>query len=336
MNIKKTILSVAASVLAIFSTTGNAAASSALNDGEIVAYSQRETIPLRIYDYSTKISTTSSFVSLFMDTEQESYSSSYFPSSIKSGISTNAIVGDDNRVSVSNAMTKPYSATCYLRATFKKSDGATFTTGFSGFLIGPNLLLTCGHGVYHTELKQMSQKLEVFPAMNGSNPNYISSTLAKRVVCSEKYISNLNYENDWAIVELNENIGYNYGWLGIRWNSGSFVGTDIWNTGYPSGNGAPSWQNVYGTRMALGKGRVLDCGPNFLRGAWDATGGNSGGPVFAPYSYGGYDAVGILTCGSPENTFGGDYMYAYTQATRFTRGMYDLFMKCKNSGISSL
>lgn len=180
--------------------------------------------------------------------------------------------------------------------------------------------------------------VEVFPAMNGSDPNITGLTKysAKRIVCSGKYISSTSYEDDWAIIELDGNPGSRYGWLGLRWRGGSFVGDNIWNTGYPGGKDAPKSQNKYGTVMMLGKGKILDCDGHTLKGAWDATVGNSRGPVFSPYSYGGYDAIGILSTGSGTNTYGQDYGNAYTTATRFTRGMYDLFVRCKNKGISSL
>ena len=89
-------------------------------------------------------------------------------------------------------------------------------------------------------------------------------------------------------------------------------------------------QDTYERNMFIGTGNIISCGTKYLRGDWDATGGNSGGPVFANYSDTGYTLIGILTAGSAVGTDFNDYGVgeneAYTYATRITEDIYNLFI----------
>lgn len=88
-------------------------------------------------------------------------------------------------------------------------------------------------------------------------------------------------------------------------------------------------QNSDASFMILGTGKVRNTYSGSskysgtMTGDWDASGGNSGGPVFALHSTKGHCAIGILTAGTASN---GSYGSSYTLATRISQKMFDLFL----------
>ena len=67
---------------------------------------------------------------------------------------------------------------------------------------------------------------------------------------------------------------------------------------------------------------------NTARGDWDASGGNSGGPVFIYDSSLGYTAIGILTGGGDDGPIYD--LDTYTLATTITSDMLSLFLEYRS------
>ena len=69
-------------------------------------------------------------------------------------ISTNTIIGPDNRIQVYNPKEWPYRATCMLYMEFDNvynnvtGQYVTIVSVGTGFMEGPNLLVTAGHCTY--------------------------------------------------------------------------------------------------------------------------------------------------------------------------------------------
>ncbi len=103
----------------------------------------------------------------------------------------------------------------------------------------------------------------------------------------------------------------------------------MYNTGYPAEVTGYEQDDV-DRDMFLGTGYVRYSAAKYLCGDWDATGGNSGGPVYIYNSDTGYTLIGILTAGSGTDTDFNDYGLgdgeAYTYATRITQDIYNLFV----------
>ena len=103
----------------------------------------------------------------------------------------------------------------------------------------------------------------------------------------------------------------------------------MYNTGYPAEVTGYTQDNV-DRDMFLGTGYVRYSAAKYLCGDWDATGGNSGGPVYIYNSETGYTLIGILTAGSGADSNFNDYGFgdggAYTYATRITQDIYNLFV----------
>lgn len=91
------------------------------------------------YNCETEEYTRSQFIAPISDSVLECYFPAYFPNKSKSGTSTQAIIGDDNGIVVSDTTVEPYSATCYLMAKYDRPDknGNYYSGVFSGFMIGP-------------------------------------------------------------------------------------------------------------------------------------------------------------------------------------------------------
>ena len=285
-------------------------------------------IKLRVYncetgEESTRIFHTSGTVPM----ETELISASSFGND-DGGISTNAIIGSEDRVQITNTNAAPYQYTCYMYSVYK--DG-TKSGVYSGFMVGAKAAVTAAHCVF--DGKSTLEHVVVIPGKNGGTEPYGSAKSIKVAITSE-YMSNEDKADDWAIIELNWNIGYQSKWPALKYKSGSYNGTSVENTGYPGKSKWFTLQNEESTLMFSGKGTIkyseerdqFGSGRGILKGDWDATGGNSGGPVFAYYPETGYTVIGILTSGSSDdgNSYGNNTYY--TLATRISSAMYELFM----------
>lgn len=243
------------------------------------------------------------------------------------GVSPNAIIGSEDRVQITNTEAAPYRYTCYMYSVYK--DG-TKSGVYSGFMIGAKAAVTAAHCVF--DGKSTLDHVVVIPGKNGGTEPY-GSARSTKVAIMDEYVNNGNRADDWAIIELNWNIGYQSKWPALKYKSGSYNGTSVENTGYPAQYHC-SLQNSAATLMISGKGTIrysyeyndrFIYGRGTLRGDWDATGGNSGGPVFAYYSDTGYTVIGILTAGTDD---GDSYNSnsCYTEVTRISSDMYEIFM----------
>lgn len=291
----------------------------------VPAFAQSEEIAnsdYQVYDAETGEVSYHSFSELpaAVSGNDGAYSPGYFPNGAEpfNPISPFAIVGTDNRTRVNPTTVGPYCNTVQVYATF--SDG-TYKIG-SGFMIGPSAVATAAHCVYDSGHGGNAASVTITPAKNGATLPYGSTTFKKLVVGTNYTAGNAN--NDWAVVELNDALGNKTGWLGLKWQSGSYNDTFVYNTGYPSPDTTEGQQKD--RYMFKGTGYVKSTSTNTFKGDWDASAGNSGGPVFAYYSDLGYTAIGILTSGSAGSTDGSSYPTAYSTATRITQDMYNLFM----------
>lgn len=300
----KKILPILLSVMMILSLSFTASAADVAADGE-----------------TETSSVTSTEILIPIENVNGASSPGYFPDGIvpPSEIGLQAIINADSRTRVNPTTAEPYKSTVYLQANFP--DGTQLIG--SGFMIGPSAIATAGHCVYNG---QKATSVTVIPAKSGSTYPYGSTTVttASKIIVSPKYLTSGGVNNDWAIVELNDPLGNQTGWLGLRWQTASYNDTLVYNTGYPSA-ATTSGQSA-NRYMYVGTGYIKESMTYTLKGNWDATEGNSGGPVFAYYSDTGYTAIGILTNGSNPSTDGSSYPTAHTIATRITKEMYDLFV----------
>lgn len=232
-------------------------------------------------------------------------------------------MGSDDRVKVTDTTQGPYCSTVQVYSVFPNGYVGTG----SGFVIGPSAVATAAHCVYNKDCGGLATSVEIIPAKNGSLHPYGSTTVGStQLVVSLRYQeSSMSSDHDWAVVELAEPLGERTGWLGLKYPnsiSDSYCGTFVYNTGYPS-PGTTSGQSR-DRHMFVGTGSVIDSYTYTFCGDWDASEGNSGGPVFIYDAERGYTAIGILTAGEGPN--GSFYPESWSTATKITKAVYDLFI----------
>lgn len=272
-----------------------------------------------IYDIETGEITKHSFNDL--STDKSLSSPAYFPEDeeehdLPSESGRALIGGEDSLTKITRTARNPYRSTVYIEIVYNNGSISTFT----GFVIGPSAVVTAGHCVINAFNNNNYRTINVIPAKNGATEPF-GSTTVNRIVVPE-YVQNGPAADDWAILELNDPIGEETGWLGLTSSSSSLVGTSVISTGYAD-YGTISGQTSDDSYMYEGTGTIRESTATMLKGDWSAVSGFSGGPVFTS----GYVALGILTGGSPidgplyaPNTY-------YTTATRITPDMYSLFME---------
>lgn len=247
--------------------------------------------------------------------------------------SPTAIVGQDDRVRITDTTVGPYCNTVKIIANWP--DGSS--TSGSGFVIGPNAVATCGHVIFNNRGVNgewtWASSATIIPACNGSLSPY-GTTYAIAYEIGGEWGSEHNYKDDWGIIKMNDRLGSQTGWLGLVKTDDfwySYRGEDIINTGYPGyvedSNGNVI-QNGYSRYMYKAEGTIRSSGTRYLRGDWDATGGNSGGPVFKWVDGAGYCAIGILQGGS--NAQNQSYSDSNSGAVRIHEWLYDKFITYRN------
>lgn len=164
----------------------------------------------------------------------------------------------------------------------------------SGFMIGPNAVATCGHMLcnngYGSDNSSWDwiKSAKVTPAMNsGTNPEPYGTANSTYFICGGSWAKDLDRSDDWGIIELDSNIGYSVGWLGLQYQSGSYTGDNIRVNGYP---GIERTQKdlymSYGT-VSDSESKLLYSRSNYV------SEGDSGGPCYIYSEDNGYTVIGI-------------------------------------------
>ncbi|MBD5112563.1 MAG: trypsin-like serine protease [Ruminococcaceae bacterium] len=310
--------------------TSITAGSSALPQTAVADEYEENGLKLWVYDCETGEESTRIFhTSGTVPMETELISASSFGND-DGGISTNAIIGSDDRTVVTNTTVAPYSYTCYMYSVY--TDGNTSGI-YSGFIIGPKAAVTVAHCAFNAG--KTLDHIVVIPAVNvtttpQSGPYGVA--YSSSVIVPDAYINNPTWNDDWAVIELKSDIGNRTGWPSLESSSSSYNGTSVEVVGYPAKYDC-SLQNKDTTFMISGKGKIrdssigiLDRGRGTMKGDWDGTDGDSGAPVFAYYNGMGYTIIGIHTGSSLTNGKPYGNSTCFSAAARISKDMYDYFM----------
>lgn len=165
----------------------------------------------------------------------------------------NVILPPDERVQiVQNAKISPYIKTAFLEAEYDDvpiADSHLTTewcTWGTAFLVGPNLVLTAGHNVYRDVTTtgdvrddevnpRFPDKIKFYFGI--SNESEISESYpyyaeAEAINIEYSYYIEPNFDHDWALVELDRDIGDEIGWNALVSNWYSETAT-VLTYGYP-------------------------------------------------------------------------------------------------------
>ena len=233
------------------------------------------------------------------------YTNGYNPSS-ENSINTNTrrtigIIGEDERIRVTNPKAYPYYTTGLIESIWhglRGTDGNTYTvTSYgTGSLQGPNLLLTAGHCVYGdvtsegvlddgTENYTFPDEVHYYPGLNGNSDKTNCYDITASVIGIQKeYYENPDEDYDWAAVTLSSNIGNITGWNGkiCDWYEKNHA---VYSFGYPSDKSGEMW---------LSTGTVNGQTDYFYKTTLDIISGQSGSALFVDTNSGTY-VTGVIT-----------------------------------------
>ena len=214
----------------------------------------------------------------------------------------NIILPPDDRVQiVQNTKISPYIKTAYMKAWYtdvlnsETGEDDSFFYPATAFLVGPNLVLTAGHcvygdatdadeyndGIYNPEFPDkiefyfgVSNESEI-PEISESYPYYAEAEAINieysYYVESAIYQDNdwkPQFDHDWALIELDRDIGNEIGWNALVSNWYSETAT-VLTYGYPYDKGPATMWAVQGTFSDMTDWRY--CTDNI-----DTSGGQSG------------------------------------------------------------
>ncbi|WP_299442053.1 trypsin-like peptidase domain-containing protein [uncultured Rhodospira sp.] len=177
-------------------------------------------------------------------------------------------VGDDTDV-------YPYSAVVYVEATFP--DGSRYSG--SGFLVGPNDVLTASHVIYDVNEGGVATSVTVTPGLDGGYAPYGAHAVAQIDYLpvdadGDGYLSTWDSRNDFALLALETDVASRTGLFALDYDGGSA----LYNvTGYPG-----VYATAEGPRMTNDSGYVVEnmLYSNYEFVSVETNPGNSGGPLW--------------------------------------------------------
>ncbi|KYG30512.1 trypsin-like serine peptidase [Bacillus gaemokensis] len=177
-------------------------------------------------------------------------------------INTSAVVlGNDIRTRITKTTDFPNSAVVHLAGVSNVQYGCT------GWMVGPKTVVTAAHCV-----SEGTTSMTVSPGKNeGSNP--YGTAKIRQVHISPSYIGPERPADDWAVINIDKDLGNQTRWFG--YNSGLPNGS-ITVTGYPG-------DKSYG-QMWTGVGSIVRTANNVAYHNVDTYGGQSGAPMY-DYNY---------------------------------------------------
>ncbi|NEO70470.1 trypsin-like peptidase domain-containing protein [Moorena sp. SIO3H5] len=221
--------------------------------------------------------------------------------------SLDGVFGDDERTRVTNTTSDPWSKVGLVTARFGNE-----WFGSSGVMIGPHHFLTSAHGIFDSTLSDSAgnggyaDEIYVHLGQDGQEKYYgqvgvtyfhtVNGYTADNdgdgiIADADSNEDDGNY--DWAVLTLDRNIGNYTGWMGWQWNSDLswYNDLNVNITGYPKntinseGIVENNWQGSFAgidhsAEMYTISGTINSATNYQIKHHLDATGGNSGGPVW--------------------------------------------------------
>lgn len=218
-----------------------------------------------------------------------------------------AIIGTDERVRVTNTQDYPFRCICSLLIT--ANTGSQYLG--TGWLVAPRLLLTAGHCVYMADENGWASQIEVMPGRDAENYPY-GSVIATDMRSITGWTMDGDRDFDYGAILLpsERRLGDELGWFGYAVRTDDyFPGIDLNLSGYP-GDGGPA--GIDGTQWQDHR-TVKDVKDRQISYEIDTYGGQSGAPVWETTSDGSRYGLAIHTWGTSTSN----------GATRITSDVFD-------------
>ena len=184
---------------------------------------------------------------------------------------------------IQNPLEYPYSAVCYISSRF----GDIYRRA-TGFLIGPNLLMTAGHCIYGDKTKDgivnptFPDEIIIYPGgyedENGDITSSYGTAKVEIAYLQEDFYDYTNENSsidmadfDWSLCVLDNDIGYETGWFDIAIASSNIANERICVVGYP---------DIDTRNMYMYTGTILQVKTYYFSYNTETVDGVSGSPVF--------------------------------------------------------
>lgn len=227
----------------------------------------------------------------------------------ESSVIMESIIGNDDRVRVTNNTLYPWRCVCSLLIT---AQSGTQYIG-TGWLVAPRLVLTAGHCVYMDDEGGWASTIEVIPGRDADTRPF-GSAISHDLRSVTGWTQDGNSDCDYGAILLpaDKRFGEQLGWFGYAVRPDDYLRQVTLNlAGYP-GDGGKAGQQVQGTQWFNSRG-VLDVMPRQITYEIDTFGGQSGAPVWEMAANGSRYGVAIHTHG----------MSTSNGATRIVREVFD-------------
>jgi V8-like Glu-specific endopeptidase len=204
-----------------------------------------------------------------------------------------SIIGNDDRVRVTNNTLYPWRCVCSLLIT---AQSGTQYIG-TGWLVAPRLVLTAGHCVYMSDEGGWGSSIEVVPGRDATTRPF-GSALSRDLRSVTGWTQDNNSDCDYGAILLpaDKRFGEQLGWFGYAVRPDDYLRQITLNlSGYP-GDGGKAPNQVQGTQWFNSRG-VLDVMPRQITYEIDTFGGQSGAPVWEMAADGTRYGVAIHTHG---------------------------------------
>lgn len=198
-----------------------------------------------------------------------------------------SVCGTDDRVPAGSPNTWPWASFCSLLMTW----GSKQYTG-TGWLIGPNTVMTAGHNLYDKSMGWASS-VKVMPGRNGSSLPF-GSSMATQLWSVKGWVDYQYEAYDYGCVIIGDKLGQQTGWIGYGvFPDSVLLGQNDNITGYPGDKPA-------GT-MWYAAGKISSADGLRLYYMLDTFRGESGSPVWMTDYKSSQWGVGIHNYGGCPN-----------------------------------
>eukprot|EP01025_Chloroclados_australasicus_P058882 TRINITY_DN7437_c0_g3_i3.p1 TRINITY_DN7437_c0_g3~~TRINITY_DN7437_c0_g3_i3.p1 ORF type:complete len:389 (-),score=14.40 TRINITY_DN7437_c0_g3_i3:804-1970(-) len=138
-----------------------------------------------------------------------------------------SVVGWDNRTKVIDTTKYPYRTIGRLQLSLGAGSGVC-----TGTLIGPRTVMTSAHCILTARANQYVESFTFTPAQNGEYKPY-GTVNGKSAEVYADWLTQKTVGNDYGVVTLESDIGYQVGWMGFGYSC-SQTEVNLHTAGYPS------------------------------------------------------------------------------------------------------